>query len=148
MAVSMKVCPCGIYREICPIYIADKGSHTRLKEILAGAFNVTADEIACDGCLSDTPFVHCQTCAIKSCVVGKDIEGCYKCEDFPCQIIEDEPDPTTKRVILRAVPALRELGIEKFMEEEVKHYQCPHCGYQLFMGVQKCRNCKNPVSLD
>ena len=147
MVESIQVCPCGIYTKICPIYIADKGNHTRLKEILAGALNVTADEIACNGCLLESPFVNCQTCAIKACVVEKDIEGCYQCHDFPCQNIKDKDD-ITKKVILRAVPALRELGMEKFIEAEAKHYQCPNCGEQLFMGVRKCRNCQQPVEFD
>ena len=147
MAESSYVCPCGIYPKICPIYVADKGNHARLKEIIAGVNNVGSDDIACDGCISEKPFVNCQTCAIKSCVLTKGIEGCYQCEVFPCKAIEDK-DAITRSVILRAIPALKQLGAEKFVEAEMKHYQCPHCGYQLFMGAQRCRNCKNPVNLD
>jgi len=147
MVESVQVCPCGIYPEICPIYIADKGGHTKLKEVLAGVFNVTADAIACDGCLSETPFVHCQECTIRSCVIEKGVEGCNRCDDFPCTNVESMDD-NTKKVVLRAVPVWKELGTEKFIEEEMKHYQCPNCGNQLFMGAQKCRNCGNEVALD
>jgi predicted RNA-binding Zn-ribbon protein involved in translation (DUF1610 family) len=34
------------------------------------------------------------------------------------------------------------------MEEEEKRYHCPHCGYPVFRGVQKCRNCQSPLDLD
>ena len=147
MVESFEICPCGIYREICPIYIADKGNHSRLKEILGSAFNVSANEVTCDGCLSEAPFVNCQKCAIKSCILDKGLKGCHLCEDFPCPNIETMDD-ITKRAILRAVPIWRKLGTEEFIEKELKHYQCPQCNNQLFMGAQKCRNCGNPVALD
>ena len=141
------VAPCGIYCGICPIYIADKGNHIHLKEVLAAEFKIAVNEIKCDGCLSDNPFVNCSTCAVRDCIIAKRIEGCYKCDDFPCSIIEEMPDAIGKQVILRSVPLLRKLGIERFIEEETKHYQCPYCGHQLFMGVKRCRNCNNAVNL-
>ena len=79
--------PCGIYCGICPTYIADKGNHIKLKEILAAEFKISADEIKCDGCFSPAPFVNCQTCTVRNCIIAKKVEGCFKCDDFPCQII-------------------------------------------------------------
>jgi len=143
---SYSIAPCGIYCfGICPIFIADKGDHGRLKEILAAEMKVTAQEIKCDGCLSPSPFVICQTCNVRGCIVKKEIEGCYVCDEFPCKIIEDGADVVGRKAILRAVPLIRELGKEQFMKVELEHYQCPLCGYQLFMGARKCHNCKNDV---
>ena len=143
------IAPCGIYcNGICPIYIAERDNHSRLKEIIATQYNLTPADVRCDGCLSESPFAECQSCTVRDCVISKDIEGCYICDEFPCQVIEDMPDPAGKKAILRAVHLIRELGKDRFTEEIIKYYQCPHCGYQLFIGAGKCRNCKNPVDVD
>ena len=147
-AATKSVDPCGIYPGICPIYIAAKDKHSRLKQILASELNVSVREIRCNGCLSKNPFIKCHECKVRDCVIARGIEGCHACPDFPCPKIEGMTDPVGKKVILRAVPALRQMGVAKFIEEEIRHYQCPHCGYQLFMGVGRCRNCNNSVSLD
>jgi hypothetical protein len=140
--------PCGLYCGVCGIYIAHRDGNLKFKELLAPVYNLGVDDIKCEGCLSDEPFAYCRTCAIKSCASDKGIEGCHQCDDFPCKYIDDFPIPVGKKVILRAVPAWKELGTEKWMEEEEKRYHCPHCGYVLFRGAKRCRNCKEPVDLD
>ena len=43
--------------------------------------------------------------------------------------------------MLRSIPARRELGTERWMEEEEKRYHCPQCGNALFRGAKRCRGC-------
>jgi len=91
---------------------------------------------------------HRETCPIRSCTIGKGIEGCHQCSDFPCTFIEGYPIPVSKKVILRAIPAWRELGTERWMEEEERRYHCPQCGYGLFRGAKRCRDCGSRVDVD
>jgi len=140
--------PCGLYCGVCAVLIAHRDNNIKFKERLTGVYGVTVDEIKCEGCLSDELFVYCQTCPIRSCTIEKGIEGCHQCDDFPCKLIDDFPLPVGKKVILRAIPTWRDLGTERWMEEEEKRYHCPHCGYAVFRGVQKCRNCQSPLDLD
>lgn len=140
--------PCGLYCGVCAIYVADRDGNDRFKEKLAPVYGVSVDQVRCHGCLSDEPFVYCQVCPIKSCVVEKNYEGCHQCDDFPCGHIEEFPIPVAKKVILRSIPAWKELGTERWMQEEEKRYRCPHCDYALFRGAQRCRSCKEPVDLD
>jgi predicted RNA-binding Zn-ribbon protein involved in translation (DUF1610 family) len=50
--------------------------------------------------------------------------------------------------MLRAIPQRRDWGTEKWVAEETKRYQCPSCGYALFRGAKRCRECGQPVDLD
>ena len=140
--------PCGLYCGVCGIYIAHRDDNIKFKERLTQVYLVGAEEIRCEGCLSDVLFKYCQDCGIRACVLEKGIEGCHQCGDFPCQFIDDFPLPVGKKVILRAIPTWRELGTERWMKEEEKRYHCPHCGYELFRGAKRCRNCKQEVDVD
>ncbi len=145
---SKLAAPCGLYCGVCGVYIAHQGDDTKFKERLKDVYWVDASDIRCEGCLSDVKFKYCLECPIRSCARGKGIEGCHKCSDFPCQFIDSFPLPVGKKVILRAIPTWRQLGTERWMDEEEKRYHCPHCGYKLFRGAKRCRNCKQQVEVD
>lgn len=142
------VSPCGLYCGVCGILYAHRDNNTKFKEILAGLYGTEPDEIKCEGCLSDVVFKYCRVCPIKECVLKRGYEGCYECDDFPCEHIQNFPMPAGKKVMLRAVPEWRKLGTEKWVESEEKRYICPNCGYPLFRGAKRCRNCKEPVDQD
>jgi len=140
--------PCGLYCGVCGVWIATRDNNDKFKERLTTVYNIPVEEVYCEGCLSEKPFIFCYTCSIKKCTEEKRIEGCHQCHDFPCQYIEDFPFPAGKKVILRAIPTRRELGTEKWMEEEEKRYICPYCGYISFRGAKRCRQCRQPYDLD
>lgn len=140
--------PCGLYCGVCGILMAHRDNNSKFKEILAGFYGVSPDEIACKGCLSDERFKLCEECQIRSCTEGKNYEGCHQCGDWPCDLVQNFPVPVGKKVILRAIPAWREMGTEKWVQQEEIRYHCPHCGYELFRGAKRCRNCKEPVDQD
>ena len=144
--------PCGLYCGVCSIYIAHRDDNQKFKQLLMKVYKPfvkDANDIACTGCLSDgIVFPVCQVCSIKKCCKEKNIEGCHQCDDFPCKFIENFPIPVGKKVIMRAIPTWRELGTEKFVEEEEKRYHCPSCGNQLFRGAKRCNQCKKEVDVD
>lgn len=140
--------PCGLYCGVCGVLMAHRDKNEKFKERLSTVYGCLPEEIACEGCQSKLRFKFCETCPIRSCTDEKNIEGCHQCTDFPCQFIENFPVPVGKQVILRAIPAWRELGTEKWVEDEEKRYHCPNCGQIAFRGATRCRNCKEPLSLD
>ncbi|MBU2551784.1 MAG: DUF3795 domain-containing protein [Proteobacteria bacterium] len=140
--------PCGLYCGVCAVLIADRDGNEKFKERLAPVYGCTPEQITCKGCLSDQPFVYCQACTIKTCTREKGYEGCHECSDFPCDQLDSFPMPVGKKVIMRAIPAWRELGTEKWVEAEEKRYHCPSCGSVLFRGVKRCRNCSAQVDVD
>ena len=145
--------PCGLYCGVCRVYIAHKDNDIKFKEELFPIYKAygakSVDDMACEGCLSEgIVFPFCQSCAIKDCIKDKKIEGCCQCEEFPCEIIDNWPSAPGKEIILRNIPAWRELGTEKWVEQVEDRYKCPECGKQLYRGVTNCNKCGNAVELD
>lgn len=161
-ANSALVSPCGLYCGVCAIYIASRDNNTRLKERLASLYrgetpgkgtlpnseNLTAADIHCGGCLSDDLFMHCRQCDIRACAEKKGCGGCHECDDFPCAFIDHFPMTVGKRVIMRSVPYRREVGTEKWVEDEQTRYVCPQCGNKVFRGAMRCNRCKAELDLD
>ncbi|MCP4130965.1 MAG: DUF3795 domain-containing protein [bacterium] len=135
------ISPCGLYCGVCSIYYATKNNDQKLKEKLAKVYNETPDKINCSGCRSDSVYWYCNVCGIKSCALEKNYEGCYQCDDFPCEKVESFPVPDGKKHILRAVPQWKELGTEKWAAAEKELFTCKQCSSELFRGSRKCREC-------
>ena len=156
------VAPCGLYCGVCAIYIAHRDNNQKFKEALVklyqgnvegkgtlpGAEKLTPDDIRCSGCMSDDPFVYCRKCEIKTCTKEKGYTGCHQCDEFPCRYIDDFSMTVGKKVILRAIPYWREVGTEKWIEDEEARYHCPECGNKVFRGAQRCNKCKAALDLD
>ncbi|MBW1731485.1 MAG: DUF3795 domain-containing protein [Deltaproteobacteria bacterium] len=148
--------PCGLYCGVCGIWYATRDNNTKFKERLVGVYkgkvpgseHISVEDIHCKGCLSDEPFMFCKECEIKDCVKQKGLNGCHECEEFPCTLIENFPMPVGKKVILRAIPYWREVGTEKWVEDEEARYICPNCGHKVFRGAKRCNKCKTPLDLD
>ncbi|OQX06631.1 MAG: hypothetical protein BWK80_50495, partial [Desulfobacteraceae bacterium IS3] len=62
--------------------------------------------------------------------------------------IDEFPMTVGKKVILRAVPYRREVGTEKWIQDEEARYVCPECGNKLFRGAGKCNKCRVKSDLD
>jgi hypothetical protein len=156
------VAPCGLYCGVCAIYIAHRDNNRKFKERLAGLYKgqvagkgalpgsetLSADDIRCNGCLSEDRFMHCKQCEIRACAQEKGYKGCQECDEFPCRHIEKFPMAVGKKVILRAVPYWRAVGTEKWIEDEEARYICPECGNKVFRGAVKCNQCKAELDLD
>ncbi|HYA43805.1 MAG TPA: DUF3795 domain-containing protein [Syntrophobacteraceae bacterium] len=156
------ISPCGLYCGVCAIYIADRDDNRKFKELLVTLFkgefpgkgklpnseNLSVEDIRCRGCLSNEPFMYCRQCEIKACTKAKGYSGCHECREFPCRYIEDFPMTIGKKVILRAVPYWREVGTEKWVQDEEARYICPECGNKVFRGAARCNECKASLDLD
>jgi len=156
------VAPCGLYCGVCAIHIAYRDNNQKFKERLVNLYkgevsgkgtlpnseDLLAKDIRCNGCLSDDLFMHCRQCEIRNCTREKGYAGCHQCAEFPCQYIENFPMTVGKKVILRAIPYWREVGTEKWIQDEEARYVCPECGNRVFRGVATCNQCKAKLDLD
>lgn len=156
------IAPCGLYCGVCAIHIAHRDDNLKFKKRLVALYkgkvpgkgvlpncdNLSTEGIRCDGCLSDDLFMHCRQCEIRDCTKEKGYSGCHECDEFPCQYIENFPMTVGKKVILRAISYWREVGTEKWIENEEARYVCSDCGNRVFRGVVKCNQCKADLALD
>jgi len=156
------ISPCGLYCGVCAIYIANRDNNQKFKERLAELYkggvpgkgtlpnskNISAEDIRCHGCLSDDRFMHCNQCEIRDCTKEKGYTGCHQCDEFPCRHIDNFPMTIGKKVILRVIPYWREVGTEKWIQDEEARYICPECGSKVFRGVVICNQCKVKLDLD
>ena len=156
------VSPCGLYCGVCAIHIAHRDNNLKFKRRLAELYKggvsgkgalpnsaeLTAEDIRCNGCLSDLTFMHCRQCEIRACAIKKGYAGCHQCGDFPCRHIDEFSMTVGKKVILRTVPHRREFGTESWIQSEEARYVCPGCGHKVFRGAQKCNRCRAALDLD
>ena len=154
--------PCGLYCGVCAIRLAHRDNNQKLKAgllklyqggspgrgALPNSENLTVEDIRCQGCLSDDLFMHCSQCVIRDCVQAKGLEGCYQCDEFPCEHIDNFPMAVGRKVILRSVPHWRKVGTEQWIKDEEARYVCPLCGNKVFRGAARCNRCKAELDLD
>ena len=86
---------CGLICTECPAYIATKANDpAAIDEVVllwreAHDPNITAEQVWCDGCLSDGPH-HCghwSDCGVQTCASSRGVLNCAVCDDYGCEII-------------------------------------------------------------
>ena len=150
--------PCGLYCGTCGIYIAGRDGNEKFRQVMGNLYGTKPEETRCLGCMQKDPprelYYFCKSCAIRDCVRGKGFYSCHQCTEWPCDHIKNFPLATGRRVMDRAIKSWREkaaqLGDEagsvEWARSECARYHCPDCGYPLFRGAQRCRNCKSSVA--
>ncbi len=98
---------CGLVCSSCPTFIATKNDDDEARKKTAKlysekfGFNLTPQDINCDGCLSDSGnlIAYCRECKIRSCCREKQVDHCAVCVDQPCDHLKKFHDfsPDAKR---------------------------------------------------
>ncbi len=102
---------CGIVCSECPAFLARKDNWDleRKREIAekwAKQFDhsgLTAEDISCEGCLSDSEnvFSHCKECEIRACGKEKALKNCAYCSEYACAKLKEffKHSPDCKKVL-------------------------------------------------
>jgi hypothetical protein len=88
---------CGLVCSECPSYIATQNDDDNAREKTAAyyaekfGFNLKAEDINCDGCLSDNGRLleYCKNCKIRKCCREKGLINCAVCGEQPCEKIKE-----------------------------------------------------------
>jgi hypothetical protein len=150
--------PCGLYCGACGIYLANRDGNEKFRAVMGNLYGTKPAATACLGCMQADPprqlYGYCRSCTIRDCVRSKGLYSCHQCAEWPCARIEGFPLATGLRVMKRAIPLWRarvaelgdEAGSAAWARDECQRYHCPSCGYPLFRGAQRCRQCKAEVA--
>jgi hypothetical protein len=86
---------CGILCSECPAYKAtlagdEDALAKQAAEWSSDDYPLTADDLACDGCLQEDKRVakFCADCDVRGCALERGVENCAHCDAFPCEMLE------------------------------------------------------------
>ena len=101
----------------------------------------------CSGCNSkeDTNKPnHCKKCSIKYCTSKQINELCNSCTNFPCSRLK-QLDKRYKlkyrQSLIDNLNTINEIGINDFIKQDNKKWQCPECKNLLSTHKDNCLYC-------
>lgn len=116
---------------------------------LSFATRCTIDKIRCEGCGSgaDDRFVLTNGCIYRRCAGGKGLESCAFCAEYPCESLSYLLEEGTDRIrdAQQNSKRMKEAGIDTWLDEAAKRWQCRKCGVQLSVGSESCKACGEPL---
>ena len=140
---------CGLYCGACTLYrIRHDADRKDLAEVLAPVaerLGIPAEELACEGCLSDGPLSpNCVRCGIRRCAAERPgVTRCADCPEFPCERItrfSTDGVPHHSEV-LDNVRRQQKIGVYEWLQEEFERVRCQYCGCSQDWYAQKCHRC-------
>lgn len=153
---------CGLYCGACDILVADKTGHKGQfahfwnKSVLRKFLNIqeigyTEEdlEFKCNGCKSDEVFINCRPCAMRNCAKMKGVEHCTECSDYPCKtwLLLKKGEKVLKHLGDKQsnLKTIKEKGVDFWLAEQEKRWQCPECGTNFAWYSTHCRNCGKKI---
>jgi ribosomal protein L40E len=133
---------CGLYCGACEIINAETEPE---KERVAKMWGSTVEQVNCTGCKTDTLFIYCGSCKIRTCAMQKGVEFCFECDDYPCGIYEEGKAYLKQLPHLKAAAVnqnfIKENGLEKWFDDQKAKWACPECGTRFAWYTQECKKC-------
>ena len=124
-----------------------RASHDRdEKRVFELSFSTrcTLDQIKCEGCGTSDRYVLSKVCIFRKCATGRGLESCGLCEEFPCESLKAfyEEDMRKQGEAEKNARCIKEVGIEKWLEESDSRWRCRHCDSKIALDMKACRICK------
>jgi hypothetical protein len=86
---------CGYRCDLCLAYRPNVEAHPKNRQILSDGwhtyfgFRIPADQICCDGCMSEDPKLIDTACPVRPCVLERGLASCAKCAELVCAKLEE-----------------------------------------------------------
>ena len=153
---------CGIYCGACSILRAYKTGNkdnfasywtkSTLKDFLKGQGVSIAEgedlSLKCHGCKTDTIFINCKYCKIRTCAISKKVEHCNDCEQYPCNLLnntllneEIQKQLPHLKAALDNLNTIKNAGVNNWLEQQEKQWKCPECDTTSSWYTFSCPSC-------
>ena len=150
---------CGIYCGACDIMMAGRtGGKYRLASFWNGknirryqkTLGIEYDSeqpvsLKCNGCKSDTLFVNCASCRIRTCAIDKKVDHCLDCASYPCNLIVEFNKAGSLLPHVKNnhdnMKRIQDSGIKTWLSEQAERWRCPDCNTEFSWYTNKCKNC-------
>ena len=113
---------CGLFCGICPSY-PEK----------------------CHGCMSDFLRPGCDVChaGFRECAKEHQVSRCCECGDYPCARLEAfrVDGKPHHLVVTENVGKMKELGLNLWLEEQIREHTCSRCGALVQWERSVCQVC-------
>ena len=140
---------CGLYCGDCPYYLAHRLGDGEQLKALSRASGLPAQELRCDGCLSERVAPDCRECrhGFRACSAEHGVTWCFECSEFPCARLEDF---STRHVVggirhhekvIEDLSFMREHGVDAWAGQQEHRSDCPVCGWQGYWFSKECAAC-------
>ncbi len=122
------IAPCGMNCSLCYAFQREKNK--------------------CNGCRGEIELIpnSCKRCIIRNCSVNQNNKSkfCYECESYPCQRLKqlDKRYKTKYHMsMIENLEYIKNLGINKFIENEKERWKCSECGNIICIHHNECPKC-------
>ena len=132
---------CGIYCGACEIVHEERNG--RLEEFAKRA-EKPPELIVCHGCKSDVITKCCADCKVRACAMQKGIETCIECDECPCELFEPfkiKDFYPLYILMLNNLKTIDESGLDAWLKDREKRWQCPDCGTSFWWYQKTCDDC-------
>ena len=127
------IAPCGMNCNVCSNYLALKNDTKNRGVKLPYCIGCRPRNKKCS-------FVK------KKCsrLLNDEINFCYECEEFPCELLAKLSKGYEKYRIsmIENLQYIKEHGLEKFLESERKKWECSKCGKTICCHNGLCYSCE------
>ncbi|TYB31750.1 MAG: DUF3795 domain-containing protein [Candidatus Mcinerneyibacterium aminivorans] len=142
---------CGLYCGACPFFNATVEGEEKLdklyEKIKENNNQIEKSDLKCKGCKSNTHSAYCENCEIRVCIEKKDLNFCYECDQYPCEFLSNfrKDSAAHHSIIFKNLETIQMLGVDKWIENQEKRWQCDNCSEKFTWYKKICDNCNKEL---
>ncbi len=134
---------CGLNCGACPVGLANLRDDRGALEEMARQWGRNPDDLVCGGCKGDVTAAFCSRCGMRLCAMGKGLDFCFQCGDYPCPEISAfrNDEAPHHSVIFRNLRSIEEKGLAAWLAGEDARWSCPRCSRRYSWYEESCPDC-------
>jgi len=138
---------CGLYCGACPVLMANEREDEEWIAVTAEQWKCKPEDLHCRGCKTEVTAAFCTNCGMRVCAREKGLEFCSECTDYPCEMVTTfrNDNASHHSVIINNLERIKEIGGEKWLEEQKERWSCLQCGTRFGWYTEKCSKCDTEV---